>query len=221
MSAPATGSALGASKSTPNCKHTNPAPPEPYDPVDPGYFVDDTSGTSLAALAAPGSLPQEPIEPGPLEYSKDGSEVVICPPDLQTTQQFLDLLHVAVFESSGMQDDDIKSLHNPGSEDDLVDPLLVLRSLRHFINEVHSSRDHYKTMHQIELLNNPTDEFLTFNQVKCWVRRLSGVISLEHNMCLNSCVAYTGLYKNRRPVRGVVALKTSLRLVPRNHKGVL
>ena len=84
MSAPATGSTLGASES-PNCEHTNPAPPEPHDPVDPGYFVDDTSGTSLAALAAPGSLPQEPIEPEPLEYSEDGSEVVIRLPDLQTT----------------------------------------------------------------------------------------------------------------------------------------
>ena len=94
-----------------------------------------------------------------------------------------------------MQDDDIESLRNPGPEDDLVDPSPVLRSLRHFINNVHSSRNHYETTCQIELLNNPTDKFLTFNQVKHRVQRLSGVIPLEHDMCLNSCVAYTGPYK--------------------------
>ena len=35
---------------------------------------------------------------------------------------------------------------------------------------------------------------MSFDQAKCQLHWLSGVVPLEHNMCLNSCVAYTGLY---------------------------
>ena len=66
--------------------------------------------------------------------------------------------------------------------------------MRHFINNTGSSRDHYDILHTIERLNNPNDNLLSFDQVKQRIHHLSGVVPLEHDMCPDSCIAYTGPY---------------------------
>ncbi|KAH8980909.1 hypothetical protein EDB83DRAFT_2189619, partial [Lactarius deliciosus] len=115
-------------------------------------------------------------------------------PDLQTTQQFVDMLRVAVLEDSGMCPQDINNLRNPGQEPELADPSPLLRSIRHFVNNSSASRDHYDTIQEIKLLDNPERKFLSFDQVKRCIRWLLGIVPLEHNMCMRSCVAYTGSY---------------------------
>ncbi len=160
-----------------------------------GSSTCDSVGTSQAALGAPGNTaPQERIQPDPLDRSEDGDGTPIHLPDLQTTQQFIDMLRVAVLEDSGMCPEDIENIRNPGHQPELADPSPLLRSIRHFINNASASRDHYDTTREIELLNNPADEFLSFDQVKRRVRWLSGVVPLQHDMCIRSCVAYTGPY---------------------------
>ena len=109
-------------------------------------------------------------------------------------QHFIDTLRTASLENLGMQPKDINNLWDPGPVLDLEDPLSLLRCLRHFINNASASQAYYDATHQIELLNNPGDIFLSYDQVKhhlCW---LSGVMPLEHNMCIKSCLAYTGPY---------------------------
>ena len=113
-------------------------------------------------------------------------------PQLQTAQQYIDLLRVATLDSCGMQADDIDDLRNPGKEYTLVDPSPLLRSVRHFINNSSSSRKHYEVLRAIERLHNPDDLLLSFDQVKRRVRWLSGVAPMEHDMCVNSCLAFTG-----------------------------
>ena len=93
-----------------------------------------------------------------------------------------------------MQPDDIDNLRSPGPVFDLADPSPLLRCLRHFINNESASRAHYEGIREIELLHNPSSEFLSFDQVKHRLRWLSGVIPLEQDMCPRSCVAYTGPY---------------------------
>ncbi|KAH8978595.1 hypothetical protein EDB86DRAFT_2757020, partial [Lactarius hatsudake] len=115
-------------------------------------------------------------------------------PDLQTTQHFIDALRTAVLEDTGMELDDIEQLRSPEPEHVLEDPSPLLRSLRHFINNSSASRDHYDTMRRIELLNNPDGAFLSYDQVKWRLRWLSGVVPIKHDMCPNSCIAYTGPY---------------------------
>ena len=46
----------------------------------------------------------------------------------------------------------------------------------------------------MEREHNPRDVILSFDQVKCRVGWLSGVLPVEHDMCPKSCVAYTGPY---------------------------
>jgi hypothetical protein len=68
--------------------------------------------------------------------------------------------------------------------------------VRHFINNDLCSRDHYETARQIELLHNPSDPLLSFDQVKRRVGWLSGVVPMEYDMCPKSCAAFTGPYSD-------------------------
>ena len=115
-------------------------------------------------------------------------------PKLQTTQHFIDLLREAILEGSGMHNDDIKGLCEPGPEHELVDPSPLVRSTRHFLNNTLCSCAHYETLCHIELMHNSDDVILSFDQVKRQIRWLSGVMPLEHDMCTNSCVAFTRPY---------------------------
>ena len=163
------------------------------DPLSIGAFE---ASEAQAGGSAPGAPSQELIQPEPLEChdSEDNLASLIPLPDLQTTHRFLELLLVAVLEGSGMHDEDIKSIREPGPEHELLDPSPLVRSIRHFVNNSLSSREHYETFRRIELLHNPDNPLLSFDQVKRRVRWLSGVVPLEHDMCTNSCVAYTGPY---------------------------
>src|ERR1700761_1512222 len=113
-------------------------------------------------------------------------------PQLQIAQLYIDLLRSASLDSSGMLSDDIQDLRNPGQEHTLDDPSPLLRSIRHFVNNSTASQKHYELMQTIERLHRPDDLILSFDQVKRRVRWLSGIVPVEHDMCVNSCLAFTG-----------------------------
>ena len=113
-------------------------------------------------------------------------------PQLQIAQLYIDHLRSASLDSSGMHADDVNDLRNPGQQYTLEDPSPLLRSVRHFINNLSASRKHYELMRTIEHLHRPEDQLLSFDQVKRRVRWLSGIVPVEHDMCINSCLAYTG-----------------------------
>jgi hypothetical protein len=143
--------------------------------------------------ATPGD--HEDMRPDPAGgIGEDECTTTVHLPDLRTAQQFINMLKSAVLEDTGMKAEDINDLRNPGPNQDLVDPSPLLRSLRHFINNTLSSRKHYEMMRVIERLHNPKDLMLSFDQVKRRVRWLSGVVPVEHDMCVKSCLAYTGPY---------------------------
>jgi hypothetical protein len=128
------------------------------------------------------------------QWDHDGSGAIELP-ELQITQQFIDLLKSAALDKSGMQPEDIEDLRDPGKDYALVDPSPLLRSLRHFLNNSTASRKYYESMRAIERRYNPDDPILPFDQVKQRARWLSGVAPMEHDMCVNSCMAFTGPYE--------------------------
>lgn len=91
-----------------------------------------------------------------------------------------------------MQAEDIDELCNPGQEYTLIDPSPLLHSVCHFVNNLAASWKHYDMMQTIEHLHRPNDVILSFDQVKRCVQWLSGVVPIEHDMCMNSCLAFTG-----------------------------
>lgn len=168
-------------------------------PINPGPGSTPVSSQTAAATSSVttgGDTARDGIQPDPLnerpEDVDEGDDPVIYIPNLQTTQRFVESLRMAKLEHSGMCREDIENLRNPAEETELIDPSPLLRSIRHFTNNTSASRDHYDTTREIELLNDPATEFLSFDQVKRRVRHLSGIVPLEHDMCARSCAAYTG-----------------------------
>ncbi|KAF8262074.1 hypothetical protein EI94DRAFT_1809337 [Lactarius quietus] len=170
--------------------------PTPSRPTDDDHTpVASGSGQATAAEQTTGSEPardREDIQPDPLadDTTEDDPAVVIPLLKLKATQDFIDTLKVASLETSGMQQDDIDSICDHSPVLDLEDPSPLLRLLRHFINNAGSSQAHYNGIWAIELHNNPLDDFLSFDQAKCHIWWLSGVVPIEHDMCPNTCAAY-------------------------------
>ena len=71
----------------------------------------------------------------------DGVDVVdmIELPQLQLTQQYINLLRSATLDKLGMRSDDIDELRNPAQTYMLVDPSPLLHSVHHFVNNSSAS----------------------------------------------------------------------------------
>ncbi|KAH8982016.1 hypothetical protein EDB92DRAFT_1759692, partial [Lactarius akahatsu] len=116
-------------------------------------------------------------------------------PDLQTTQEFSNHLRSSVLEDTGILSEDINSLWNPEPGYEFVDLSPLLCSLQHFINNSTTSWSHYNKLWAIKQLHRPDDPIMSFDQVKHHLHWLSGVMPIEHDMCMNSCVAFVGPYR--------------------------
>ena len=75
----------------------------------------------------------------------------------------------------------------------LDDPGLRL-SLLNYITLMGSSRDSYEAVRQNTQLCIPGTELLSYYQVEQRAKDLSGLVSWEHHMCVNSCIGFTGPY---------------------------
>jgi len=124
-----------------------------WDIVDEaGPTTHDSEGldnTGLPDITSPGYHGDNgPSQPGPVDEQdiEEADFSWIQLPDLQTTQHFVNALKSATLEGSGMEPQDIAELRQPGLPSGLVDPSPLVRSLRHFINNLSASREHYDTI---------------------------------------------------------------------------
>ncbi len=128
------------------------------------------SGPSWGPQDPVSTMGQEDIQPDPIEahgFDIGSDPMPIHLPDLQTMQSFIDALRTAALEDSGMELEDIEQLRSLEPECDLEDLSPLLRSLRHFINNLSASWDHYDTTRCIKLLNNPDGAFISKMDLTC------------------------------------------------------
>ena len=78
--------------------------------------------------------------------------------------------------------------HSSTPEDD---PDLML-SLQTFIGFLGSTQGDYERMRRYTHQRDPNIKMLSYYQVERRARQLSGIISWESHMCINSCVGFTG-----------------------------
>lgn len=65
-----------------------------------------------------------------------------------------------------------------------------------FIVSMKSSVDTYVTMREAILRRHPEDQLPSYNQIKRAITEITGVSSVVHPMCKNSCVAFTGPFSD-------------------------
>lgn len=89
--------------------------------------------------------------------------------------------------------EDINALRNPRAHTSTPsdDPDLLL-SISNFINLMTSSQKSYDKIARSIQQRDPKIEMLSYDRASRMIQKLSGVITLKHHMCIESCAAFTG-----------------------------
>jgi len=102
-------------------------------------------------------------------------------------------------EAASLDDEDMRidaevleHLCNPPQEPACIDDPDLHLALDLYIAVGNSSQETYNSVHQAILRRYPKNDIMSYDQIKRRVTHLSGVTPLVHNMCINSCLAYTG-----------------------------
>lgn len=117
---------------------------------------------------------------------------------LKTSLGFIQLIRDATLED-GYSNLDAESLHrlrNPRTEPiDVSDPSLRL-AIDLFSAISNSAQETYTTVRNAILRRYPDDDLFSYDQIKRRIAEITGIVPIMEAMCINSCIAYTGLWKN-------------------------
>jgi hypothetical protein len=114
---------------------------------------------------------------------------------LKISLAFQRALEGAALENGDLSADDMYRLRHPvQNEINLIDDPDLLLSLRLFLSTTSASDQVYADVRSDMLERHPQDNILSLASVKKKIQELMGVIPIIHDMCPNSCIAYTGPY---------------------------
>lgn len=120
--------------------------------------------------------------------------------DIRIAQQYINALRSASLENSGLDDTALENLKNPpdspielGDSDEERDTRL---SLKLFIGLARASEKEYTASRSAISDEYPDSELLSYDQVRKRVATMTGIYPVLHDMCPESCMAYTGPFDN-------------------------
>ena len=132
----------------------------------------------------------------PPDAEAPGATFVPNVADLRTSLEFIDALKAATLDNGGLDEDVLERLRNPLTEPaDASDPDFRL-SLDLFLSTTNASEETYNKSRAGVLRRHPDDDVLSYARVKSKIAELSGVSPIVRQMCINSCVAFTGPFDN-------------------------
>ena len=162
--------------------------------------------------ASPPRPPTPPTSPAldpPLDFDQHSSEhgsgrnspvVDDYPPTthskIQISLDFIRMIKESTLASQ-FEPEELSDLLNPREHESTPsdDPILKL-SLLNFISFMGSPQSVYEAARQNLHNTYPDIETLSYYQVERRARNLSGVITWEHHMCVDSCTGFTGPFAN-------------------------
>ena len=119
--------------------------------------------------------------------------------DLALYLEFISLLRNTSLDDTDMKmaKEDLERLRNPPTHEISIEskPDLWL-ALDLFLANYTSSVDVYNQNCKAILRRHPEDEIYTYDQAKHLIRHLRGIAPLAHDMCINTCIAYTGPFSD-------------------------
>ncbi|OBZ66066.1 hypothetical protein A0H81_13935 [Grifola frondosa] len=155
------------------------------DAPDPGSIADTFSG-DLAVQ----------VPPAPLEDQLDADAAPTEPAshieDIRIAQEFIELLKHATLDESGLHADALARLRNPPQQPLQIDDPDILLSLEIYLAISNASQETYDHVRSAILRRHPETKILSYYQVKKMIAELSGVDAVSNDMCVNSCLAFTG-----------------------------
>ncbi len=115
--------------------------------------------------------------------------------ELRLAQDFIRELKNATLDGvhCGLNPESLSRLRNPPTVPFTLDDQPDLRlSFELFLASLKASVDVYNTSRKAILRRHPEDNILSYEQMKKALTEITGVASIVHPMCPNSCVAFTG-----------------------------
>ncbi|KJA16114.1 hypothetical protein HYPSUDRAFT_148287, partial [Hypholoma sublateritium FD-334 SS-4] len=119
--------------------------------------------------------------------------------DLQVAVNFIKALQTASLDDkyNNMDSQALNRLRNPPTEKFDIENRPDLRlGLDTFSVSMKSSVDTYVTMREAILRRHPEDQIPSYDQMKRVITEITGVSSVVHPMCRNSCLAFTGPFSD-------------------------
>ena len=153
------------------------------------------SHTPIENRQEPGNDPYQTDQddsPEVLENNETDEGIVVA--DLLIAQSFINRIKNATLNNGSMDPQSVDRLRNPYTEVlDTSDPNLR-QSLDFYLATELASQDTYKKSVAAVQRRNPEHELLSFHGIEQKIADLSGVVPVAHDMCINSCTAFTGPY---------------------------
>ncbi len=111
--------------------------------------------------------------------------------DIQITNDFIAGLRSATLASSGLDNDTLYRMSHPRQQ---LPPMDALQraGTRMFLARGDSSQDNYMDNRAAMMELHPEDEIPTYWQAQKLASSYTGIDAVRTDMCVNSCVAYTG-----------------------------
>ncbi|KAJ8696534.1 hypothetical protein PTI98_006399 [Pleurotus ostreatus] len=116
-------------------------------------------------------------------------------PEIKLSLNFIKHLKEATLDNSGLSANKIERLRNPARISEADFEANVQFSLGLFQSCRNTSEDMYTKTCAVVQDNVPGAELLTYNAIRTQLANLLGVYPIEHDMCFNSCIAFTGPFK--------------------------
>jgi len=100
--------------------------------------------------------------------------------------------------SAQFEGDDLYRLRNPVTEELDVDDQYFRLSLDMYLILANAPQETYRELVAALLRCHPEAKgrLLSYDQVKRRVKNLTGIVPIKDDMCVNTCMAYTGPYKH-------------------------
>ena len=150
-------------------------------------FLDVEGG---GGFQAPEDLAEEERQPDIDGNNAETSRI----PSVNTALKFINALKSARLEDDKLDPEVLERLRHPLEEVTELDDPDIRLSIDLFLADTDGSEKIYNESRAACLRRHSTDKVLSHHLVKKKVAELSGITSIIHDMCPNTCVAYTGPY---------------------------
>ncbi|CDO76955.1 hypothetical protein BN946_scf184685.g1, partial [Trametes cinnabarina] len=144
-------------------------------------------------------MPSETAEGSAAAASEDEmEEVPVTMDDMKRALDFIKLLKGASLDSvhAGLSAETRNQLRNPPQHVLEIDDPNVLMSIELYVTLSNTSQHYYEDVRQLFMKHKPDAELLSYHQVKRRVEMLTGIVPIINDMCIDSCVGFTGPYAN-------------------------
>ncbi|OSC96709.1 hypothetical protein PYCCODRAFT_1462331 [Trametes coccinea BRFM310] len=128
------------------------------------------------------------------QQEMDVPDVNVTLEDMKTSLEFIRLLQHATLDNSGLPPEVIGRIRKPPDMPFAIDDPNVLLSIKLYIATANASDDTYNEIREVIMARFSEVTVLSLYRVKQTIEDLTGVVGQKNDMCVNSCIGYTGPY---------------------------